>query len=75
VDKIYSFVFFKVNDNEVAEDIVSDVFISALNKVSSFRVDEGSSVSAWLYKIAHNKVIDYYRTNKQHEDIDNCIDL
>ncbi|MDR1987215.1 MAG: hypothetical protein LBQ24_00100 [Candidatus Peribacteria bacterium] len=72
---MYSFVFFKTDDREVSEDIVSDVFMNALNKVSSFRIDENSSVSAWFYKIAHNKVIDYYRTVKQYEDIDTCLEL
>lgn len=75
IDKIYRFVYLKVSDNEVAEDIVSDVFMSALNKVSSFKIDGNSSVQAWFYTIAHNKVVDYYRTNKLVEDLDACFDL
>ena len=75
VDKIYKFVYFKVLEKEVSEDIVSDVFVSALNKIDNFKIDENSSVSAWLYRIAHNKVIDYYKTNKQTENIEDCLDL
>ena len=69
IDKIYKFVYLKTTNREVAEDIVSDVFISALNNIKSFRLDEASSVKSWIYRIANNKVIDYYRTNKQTENI------
>ncbi|NCO32140.1 sigma-70 family RNA polymerase sigma factor [bacterium] len=69
VDKIYNFVYYKTTNKEVAEDIVSDVFISALNNINSFRIQEGSSVKSWLYKIAYNKIIDFYRTNKEFEEI------
>jgi RNA polymerase sigma-70 factor (ECF subfamily) len=65
----------KTTDEEVAKDIVSDVFVSALNKISSFKIDENSSVSAWFYRIAHNKIIDYYKMNKQTEELDSCFDL
>ncbi|MDR2411629.1 MAG: RNA polymerase sigma factor [Candidatus Peribacteria bacterium] len=75
MDKIYRFVYLKTTNTEVAEDIVSDVFLSALDKVSSFRIDENSSVSAWFYRIAHNKVIDYYKVNKIYEDVDDYLDL
>lgn len=75
VDKIYRFVYLKTTNTEVAEDIVSDVFLSALDKVSSFRIDENSSVSAWFYRIAHNKVVDYYKVNKVCEDVEDYLDL
>ena len=69
IDKIYKFVYLKTTNREVAEDIVSDVFISALNNIKSFRLDESSSVKSWIYRIANNKVIDYYRTNKKTTDV------
>lgn len=75
VDKIYSFVYQKTTNKEVAEDIVSDVFISALNNINSFRVEEWSSVKSWLYRIAYNKIIDFYRTNKEFEEIWDCLDM
>lgn len=75
VDKIYKFVYLKVNWQEIAEDITSDVFVSALNKISSFKINEDSNLNAWLYRIAHNKVIDYYKSNKIEDNIDNCIEL
>lgn len=75
IDKIYKFVYLKTTNKELAEDIVSDVFISALNSINSFRIDETSSVKSWIYRIAHNKVIDYYRTFKQTEDIWDYLDM
>jgi len=75
VDKIYNFVYYKTTNKEVAEDIVSDVFISALNNINSFRIQEGSSVKSWLYKIAYNKIIDFYRTNKEFEEIWDYLDM
>lgn len=65
--KIYNFVYRKTTNKEIAEDIVSDVFMSALNNVWSFKVDENASVSAWLYCIANNKVIDFYRKHSKQE--------
>lgn len=75
IDKIYKFVYLKTSNKELSEDIVSDVFMSAINNIDSFNVDNNkSSVSAWLYRIANNKVIDYYRSNKQNLDICDYLD-
>ena len=75
IDKIYNFVYLKTTNREVAEDIVSDVFLSAINNISSFKIESSSSIQAWLYKIAYNKVIDFYRTNKDFEDVWDCLEL
>lgn len=75
IDKIYKFVYLKTTNREVAEDIVSDVFISALNNISKFKLEETSSVKSWLYRIANNKVIDFYRTNKETWDIWDYLDM
>lgn len=69
IDKIYKFVYLKTSNKELAEDIVSDVFISALNNLKTFRLDNESSVKSWLYRIANNKVIDFYRTRKVTSDV------
>lgn len=74
-EKIYRFVFLKITDKEKSEDIVSDVFTSALNWINRFRIDDSSSVSAWLYRIANNKVIDYYKSNKETIELDNNLEL
>lgn len=71
LDRIYRFVFFRVSQQkEIAEDIVSDVFIKAWEKIGTFK--EGS-FQAWLYMIARNRVIDYYRGVKHNVSLEDSI--
>ncbi len=60
--KIYRFIFYRVGHKEVAEDLTEDVFVKAFAKISS--VSNNSSFEGWLYQIARNTVIDYYREKK-----------
>lgn len=60
--KIYQFVFFKVNNQSKAEDICSEVFLRFVKFVHNNEVD---NVSAVLYKIARNLIIDDSRKNKE----------
>ncbi len=63
MERIYRFVYFRVDDQQTAEDITSQVFLKAWNNLDRFRLGRTPYV-AWLYTIAHNAVIDYYRTRK-----------
>jgi len=72
VKKIYDFVYYKTLNKEVAEDIVSLVFTKAWQKIDQFK--EGN-FAAWLYKIARNTIVDYYRQEKGNVNIDDCWDL
>ena len=67
-DKIYRFVFFRVNHRETAEDLVSDTFIRAWNKITE--VKKLDSFNGWIYQIARNLVIDHYRSSKIVVDIE-----
>lgn len=62
IEKIYRFIFFKVNSQEIAEDLASETFLKTW-KV--FKNEEKSieNMQAFLYKTARNLVIDYYRKN------------
>jgi len=73
-DKIYRFVYYKTHHRETAEDITSDVFIKALKNISSFNQLKGT-FQAWLFKIARNTVIDYYRKKKNLVNIDDIYSL
>jgi len=75
IDKIYKFVFLKTSSKEIAEDITSDVFFSALNNIQKFKLQNNFSVQAWFYKIANNKVIDYYKKNKNTSEIWDYLNL
>ena len=59
-DKIYRYVALRIGDKVEAEDITQQVFLKALQSISSFRW-KGIPFSAWLFKIAHNQVVDYLR--------------
>lgn len=62
VDKIYRFIFFKVSDRQVAEDLTQNVFLRVLKSLQNYRED--GTFLAWIYTIARNQVIDHYRTSK-----------
>ncbi len=63
VDRIYRYVYFRVADDEIAEDITSHVFLKCWEKLDSYQTGTSPFI-AWLYRIARNTVIDHYRTRK-----------
>jgi RNA polymerase sigma-70 factor (ECF subfamily) len=71
--KLFRFIFLKVSQREEAEDLTHQVFLNAWQNIESFK-DEGLPLSSWLYKIARNKVIDFYRTRKQISSIESIPD-
>ncbi|MBU2524485.1 sigma-70 family RNA polymerase sigma factor [Patescibacteria group bacterium] len=75
-DAIYRFVLRRVSVREDAEEIVSQTFFAALHNIKKFNW-MGFSFSAWLYKIAYNNVISFYRKNKdrKHVSIDEMFSL
>jgi RNA polymerase sigma-70 factor, ECF subfamily len=63
IDRIHRYIYFRVTEEEVAEDITSQVFLKAWEKLDSYHPGQSPFI-AWLYRIAHNTVIDHYRTRK-----------
>jgi len=59
-DKIYRYVALRVGDKTEAEDMTQQVFLKALQSISSFQW-RGIPFAAWLFRIAHNQVVDYLR--------------
>lgn len=74
IDKIYKFIYYRVSDKNICEDIISDVFLKALENIKNFDLKR-AYFSAWLYKIAYNSTVDYYRQKKDFTDIDSLWDL
>ncbi|MFC1873029.1 sigma-70 family RNA polymerase sigma factor [Chloroflexota bacterium] len=58
--KIYRYAAIKVSDMMEAEDIAQQVFLKAVQSIGGYR-HTGKPFSAWLYRIAHNLVVDHYR--------------
>ncbi len=65
--KVYRFVYLKTKHVPVAEDLTSEVFLKAWQKIHQYRPSPDARFSSWLYTIARNTVIDYYRVNKRVE--------
>ncbi len=75
VDNIYRYIFFRVSVAEAAEDLTADVFMHALEGLAGYQ-DRSTPLLAWLYRIAHARLVDYYRRTQRAgpresiEDID-----
>jgi RNA polymerase sigma-70 factor, ECF subfamily len=64
VDKIYRYLFYRVESHEVAEDLTAEVFLRFVEGVSAYQ-DRDVPLLAWLYQIAHARLVDHYRrTNR-----------
>lgn len=68
--KIYFFVFKRTGQKEATEDIVSAVFIKVFTGLKEFRPNHDNSFAAWVYRIANNKLIDYYRQQGRQPVVD-----
>lgn len=74
-EKIYRFIYVRVNHKELAEDLTEEVFLKAYQKIGSLNQDR--SFSGWLFMVARNTVIDYYRSKRADlplETIENSLE-
>lgn len=65
--KIFKFIYYRVGHTQVAEDLLADTFVKGWQKLS--QLNSPSALSAWLYQIAKNNIIDYYRIKKDSIDL------
>lgn len=61
--KIYAYILNRTGKKHIAEDITSDTFLKAIKNIGSYK-DKGYTFGPWLYRIAHNTLVDYFRKNK-----------
>lgn len=74
-ERLYKFIFFRIGHKEVAEDILSDTFVKGWMKID--QATSHKSLSAWLYQVAKNNIIDYYRIKKitvPLEEVENILE-
>lgn len=57
---IYGYLASRVRDPALADDLTSEVFLRALEGLPQFE-ERGISISAWLYRIAHDRMVDHFR--------------
>lgn len=65
---IYRYVVFRFPE-DLAEDLVADVFVKAWEKLHTYKVMAGVPFSAWLFRIARHAVIDAYRSERGFEEL------
>lgn len=63
LDPIYRYFFFQLHDKFLAEDLAQEVFIKVWRSIKSYEEAKGSFTS-WMYRIAHNLLVDYFRGKK-----------
>jgi len=63
--KIYGFIYSKIQDRDVCEDVFQDTFVKVIKTLKSKSYNEEGKFLPWVMRIAHNLVIDYYRKSKK----------
>ncbi len=66
VDRIYQYVRYRTGDDPTAEDITAEVFLRAIESLSSYN-DHGAPFIAWLYRIAQARIVDFWRRSKRRQ--------
>jgi RNA polymerase sigma-70 factor (ECF subfamily) len=64
--RIYNYIYHRLGNAHLAEDLTATVFMRMLEAIRSSRAWQ-TSFSGWLYRIAHNLVVDYFRAGRQDD--------
>lgn len=64
-DRIYRHIYYRTNNVEDARDLTQDVFVKAWQALPRYKRTK-TPFLGWLFTISHNRVVDYYRTKKDH---------
>ena len=70
-DRVYRYLLARISDPELADEITSQVFLRLIEKIDIYRIGPRDNVaifSAWLYRLAHNKMVDVLRSHKRTQD-------
>lgn len=73
--EIYNFIYKKTFDTELCEDLCSQTFLKALDKIQTFKVENDANFRAWLYRISYNLLIDNYKWKKEILNINEILEL
>ncbi|PDS22726.1 RNA polymerase sigma factor [Flavobacterium branchiophilum] len=63
--RIYGFIYSKIPDRTVCDDVFQDTFVKVIKTLKSKTYNEEGKFLPWVMRIAHNLVIDYFRHNKK----------
>jgi RNA polymerase sigma-70 factor (ECF subfamily) len=67
-DRIYKYVYLKLGDPTEAEDVCEQVFLKMIESIGTFQW-QGSTFASWLYRIAHNQVVDTLRRHSRRPQV------
>ncbi len=68
VERIYNYIYYRTSNPFDAEDLTERVFFRAIQHIKNYE-NRGLPISAWLYRIAHNLVANWYRDNSRRQEI------
>lgn len=68
---VYNYIFFLIKNREMAEDVFQDTFVKAIVNIKQGRYTENGKFKAWIMRIAHNLIIDYFRLERNENTISN----
>jgi RNA polymerase sigma-70 factor (ECF subfamily) len=68
-DRVFTTIYVIVKDTYLAEDLMQEVFIKAINTIKSGKYNEEGKFLPWILRIAHNLAIDQFRKNKRYPTI------
>ena len=63
-NRIYSYIYYIVKDRELTEDIFQETFVKVITTIKQGRYTENGKFPAWISRIAHNLIIDFFRQEK-----------
>ena len=67
-DRIYRYIVLKIGEKTEAEDMTQQVFLNAFKSISSYKY-RGTLFSSWLFRIAHNQIVDYLRKKSKRATV------
>ena len=67
-EKVARYIFVRIGDQHEAEDLASEVFLRAFRSLDSYQ-ERGLPMEAWVFKIAHNIVVDYLRKSSKRQTV------
>ena len=73
--RLYRFIYSKVQDKDVTEDVFQDTFIKVIRTLKKGSYNEEGKFLPWVMRIAHNLVIDYFRKSKRMPSFKNSDDF
>ncbi len=70
-NKVYSYIYLVVRNQQLAEDIFQDTFIKVIKSLLQAKYHDDGKFVSWVMRIAHNLIIDHFRKEKQLNVISN----